>query len=84
LDSGDGGPGAIAGSTLTLDRALRFAVQVVGMPFQDALRAVTSTPAAVLGRDDLGRLAPGCRADLVALDEELQVTAVVSGGVRRR
>ena len=73
------GDGAIAGSTLTLDRALRGAV-AAGVPFEDALAALTTTPARVLGRTDVGVLEPGARADLVVLDESLAVVAVVHGG----
>lgn len=73
------GDGAIAGSTLTLDRALRGAV-AAGVPFEDALAALTTTPARVLGRTDVGALEPGARADLVVLDESLVVVAVVHGG----
>lgn len=72
--------GAIAGSTLTLDRALRYAVQVVGLPLEDVLRAVTTTPARVLGRSDIGRLAVGAQADLVVLTDALQVEAVLRRG----
>jgi len=72
--------GAIAGSTLTLDAALRFAVQEVGMGLQHALAAVTSTPARMLGLGDRGRLAAGLRADLVHLDPQLRVTRVWAGG----
>lgn len=72
--------GAIAGSTLTLDRALRHAVVEAGVPLLDAVRALTLTPATVLGRSDLGRLAPGALADLVVLEPGLQVTGVMVGG----
>jgi N-acetylglucosamine-6-phosphate deacetylase len=37
------------------------------------LTAVTSAPAALVGRGDIGRLRPGARADLVVLDDDLQV-----------
>ena len=40
----------------------------------------TSVPAAVLGRDDLGRMAPGLRADLVHLDEASRLRRVWRGG----
>lgn len=53
--------GAIAGSTLTMDRAVQFAVHEAGVELSDALAAATSTPAAVLGRTDVGVLAPGAR-----------------------
>ena len=72
--------GAIAGSTLTLDRAVRVAVSSVGLDLVDAVRAASTTPADILGRPDLGRIAPGARADLVALDADLRVLRVMRQG----
>jgi len=73
--------GSIAGSTLTLDDALRRAVQEVGLPVEDAVRALTQTPAAAVGRgDDLGRLAPGYAADAVLLDGDFRVLQVFTDG----
>lgn len=72
--------GAIAGSTLTLDRAVRFAVQSAGMPVAQAIRAATCYPAAMLRRSDIGDLAPGCRADLVVLGADLSVAQVMASG----
>jgi N-acetylglucosamine-6-phosphate deacetylase len=73
--------GAIAGSTLTLDAALRQAVEVVGVPVHDAVQAITRTPAAALG---LGRrhgsLSPGYAADAVLLDPQFNVLAVWRDG----
>jgi N-acetylglucosamine-6-phosphate deacetylase len=46
----------------------------------DAVRTVTATPAAVLGCADRGALARGRRGDVVVLDRELEVQAVVVGG----
>ncbi|MGO3325056.1 N-acetylglucosamine-6-phosphate deacetylase [Gordonia sp. (in: high G+C Gram-positive bacteria)] len=76
---------AIAGSTATMDAL--FSRTVAGlvaepnpMPRDDALLAASAmcstTPARVLGREDIGLLAVGYRADLVVLDEELQVQHV--------
>ncbi|MEV8212642.1 N-acetylglucosamine-6-phosphate deacetylase [Leifsonia sp. NPDC077715] len=76
------GGGSIAGSTLTLDDALRRAVKEVGLPVTDAVRAVTETPAAAIGRGgDLGRLQPGYRADAVLLDDRFAVQRVFRDGV---
>lgn len=76
------GTSTIAGSTLTLDQAIRYAVREVGIPVETAVAAATIVPARLLGRDDIGRLATGCRADLVALDRDLQVLAVWRRGRR--
>ena len=72
--------GAIAGSTLTMDRAVRHAVQVAGLPLEAVVEAATATPAALLGLDHLGAVAPGRRADLVQLDDDLRVVAVMRDG----
>jgi N-acetylglucosamine-6-phosphate deacetylase len=64
--------GALAGSALTLDAAVRNACRL-GLDLADVLNAVTSRPAALLGRPDLGHLRPGHRADLVVLEDDLTV-----------
>jgi len=75
------GGGSIAGSTLTLDDALRRAVREVGLPVAEAVRAVTETPAAAVGRGhDLGRLRPGYAADAVLLDADFRVRRVWVAG----
>lgn len=73
------GTDTIAGSTLTLDAAVRHCV-AAGVPLAQAVRSATAIPADYLGLTDVGRLAPGKRADLVVLDEELQVTRVLQRG----
>jgi N-acetylglucosamine-6-phosphate deacetylase len=72
--------GTLAGSTLTLDRAVRNAVAFAGLDLAAAVRAVTATPAAVLGVADRGVVAPGAVADLVLLTPEGHVVATVVGG----
>lgn len=72
--------GALAGSTLTLDRALRGLVATTGAETSEALRTVTSTPASLLGDQDRGHLAPGARADLVVLTHDLEVVATFVAG----
>jgi len=67
--------GRLAGSALTLDAALRCAVEL-GIPLVDALAAATSAPAALLGRPDVGTLEPGHARDLVVLDDALRVHEV--------
>lgn len=72
--------GAIAGSTLTLDSAVRFAVQQVGLTPFEAFSAATTTPARMLGLSDRGRLEVGARADLCHMDADLALTAVWAEG----
>jgi N-acetylglucosamine-6-phosphate deacetylase len=75
--------GSIAGSTLTLDVALRRAVKDVGVSVEDAVTALTETPARAIGRGhDLGLLAVGYAADAVLLGEDLGVEAVFAAGRR--
>ena len=71
---------AIAGSTLTMDAAFRGAVRDSGLPLEVAARAASTTPASVLGRADVGAIEMGRRADLVVLDQDLRVTAVMAAG----
>lgn len=80
LSTADGSPGAIAGSTLTMDAALQRAVGA-GVSLVDAVRMAATTPARVLGLGGtVGALAPGLRADLVELDPHLQVLRVMRAG----
>lgn len=65
--------GTLAGSNLTMDEAVRFCVKTLGMELGTALRMASRNPARFLGRDDLGSIAPGARASLVHLDDDLQV-----------
>jgi N-acetylglucosamine-6-phosphate deacetylase len=71
--------GSLAGSTLSMPEAVRNAHRL-GMPLAAALAAATETPARMARRPDLGRIEPGNRADLVILDDALQVERVLLGG----
>lgn len=65
------GDGVLAGSALDMASAVRNCVSLLGMSLPEALRMASAVPAAFLGLSDrLGRLAPGCRADIVAFDPE--------------
>jgi N-acetylglucosamine-6-phosphate deacetylase len=55
-------------------------VSEAGVPLPEALAAVTSTPAAMLGLPGVGRLEPGAWADLVELSDELEVNRVMRRG----
>lgn len=73
--------GRLAGSTLTLDRAVRTVVHL-GVPLQDAVQMATLNPARVIGVENRkGIIAPGADADLVLLDKNLAVCGVMSRGV---
>ena len=76
--------GTLAGSALTLDRAVRNACSL-GVDPAAALTAATRAPADLIGRPDHGRLEPGARADVVVLDDALEVRDTLLSGrpVRR-
>jgi N-acetylglucosamine-6-phosphate deacetylase len=74
--------GALAGSTLTQDAALRQLVEVVGVELAAASTMLSTTPARVLGLSDRGQIAPGLRADLVVLTPAYEVVDVIRAGVR--
>jgi N-acetylglucosamine-6-phosphate deacetylase len=67
--------GRLAGSCLDMASAVRNCVRLLGVSLTDALRFASTHPAEFLGLDaKLGRIAPGLRADLVAIDsDDIQV-----------
>ncbi len=71
--------GTLAGSTLTMDQALRNFVSL-GLTLADASDRLSRFPADFLGIDDIGRLQEGALADLVILDPQLQLQAVYVEG----
>ena len=73
--------GTLAGSTLTMDRALRNLVEVIGVDVADAARRVATYPADFLGLAERGRLQVGAWADVVVLDRDLRVTRTIVEGV---
>jgi N-acetylglucosamine-6-phosphate deacetylase len=79
----DGAPrlpdGTLAGSVVTMDRAIRVCVDA-GVDLADAVTAASTTPARLLGLDDRGCIEVGRRADLVALDGQLRVQQVWIAG----
>jgi len=73
--------GKLAGSTLTLDRALRYVVEL-GVPLIEAVRMATVLPARRIGlAGKKGIIAIGSDADLVVLTQDLRVEAVMTRGV---
>jgi N-acetylglucosamine-6-phosphate deacetylase len=73
------GDGTLAGSTLTMDQALRNLV-AIGLDLADASRRVSTNAADYLGEPLRGRLAPGCHADFVVLGRDLHIKAVYIQG----
>ncbi|WP_447096398.1 N-acetylglucosamine-6-phosphate deacetylase [Pseudomonas sp. CF10PS3] len=71
--------GTLAGSTLTMDQALRNLVKI-GLPISEASQRLSQFPADYLGLEERGRLQPGSFADCVRLDRSLQLTDVMVEG----
>lgn len=71
--------GTLAGAVRPLAWGLRYLVEL-GVPIPEAVDAVTRTPARLLARDDVGRLAPGVPADVVVLDDDFAVERVLLAG----
>ncbi|MDB5475640.1 MAG: N-acetylglucosamine-6-phosphate deacetylase [Phenylobacterium sp.] len=66
--------GTLAGSDLDMASAVRNAVRMLGLDLAEAARMASRYPAEFLGLgDELGRIAPGYRADLVLVDDDVQV-----------
>jgi N-acetylglucosamine-6-phosphate deacetylase len=73
--------GTLAGSDLTMDTALAYAVAELGVPLDEALRMTSLYPAQFLRLDrQQGQIAAGCRADLVHLDAALSARKVWIAG----
>ena len=71
--------GTLAGSTLTMDQALRNLVKI-GLNLEDASKRVSTYAADFLGLHDRGRLDVNCFADMVVLDRKLNLVAVYIEG----
>jgi N-acetylglucosamine-6-phosphate deacetylase len=75
--------GSLAGSALDMATAVRNAVHQLGLPLDEAARMAARYPAQFLNVDDrLGEIAEGYQADLVLLDDALQVRATWIAGQR--
>lgn len=72
-----------AGSTLTMDQALKNLVRFTGQPVERVLPLLTLQPAKVIGMDQAkGSIAPGKDGDLVVLNDALDVMETYIAGVR--
>ena len=73
--------GTLAGSTLTLDQAVRNMVRYCAVPVGEAIAMASETPSKVIGvADRKGKLQVGYDADFLILDNELNVQATYIGG----
>jgi N-acetylglucosamine-6-phosphate deacetylase len=86
IEVADGPPtredGVLAGTVLTMIDAVRN-LHALGISFEDAVGAATAVPARIVGRPDLGILEPGAAADIVVLDDRLEIVNVVCAGEAR-
>ncbi|QBB69759.1 N-acetylglucosamine-6-phosphate deacetylase [Pseudolysobacter antarcticus] len=75
--------GTLAGSALDMATAVRNTVGMLGIPLAEAARMASTYPAEFLGlQQSHGRIAAGCRADLVVLNDDLSVHETWIAGVR--
>jgi N-acetylglucosamine-6-phosphate deacetylase len=74
-----GREGVLAGSALTMIEAVRN-LHALGVPLVDALSAASTVPAGVIGLPTLGRLDVELPADIVVLDDNLEIDRVFVGG----
>jgi N-acetylglucosamine-6-phosphate deacetylase len=73
---------AFAGSIVTMCRVVQVAVQQVGIPLWEAVRMAALNPARMLGLENrIGSITPGKQADLLLLDQNLQVQRVFLSGL---
>jgi N-acetylglucosamine-6-phosphate deacetylase len=78
------GSGALAGSILVMNEALRNVMEFTGCTIVEAVRMASLTPTRLIGEvERRGRLAPGYQADIVALSQDLEVESVWIEGERK-
>ena len=72
--------GALAGSTLTMDKAIRNMVAFTDVPLQKIIGMASAVPARAMHLPNKGRLVAGCDADVVLLNRALEVILTIVGG----
>ena len=73
--------GTLAGADLDMISAVRFVVNELGQPVDEAMRMASTYPAVMLGRaDEIGTLRKGARADILWLDENLTIGKIWQRG----
>ena len=77
--------GALAGSVTNLFDCMKTAVKKMGIPLETAVACATMNPAKSLGEyDKYGSIAPGKKADIVLMNDELEIQAVLKDGRKIR
>jgi N-acetylglucosamine-6-phosphate deacetylase len=72
--------GTLSGSCLTLLKAVKNCVEHAGIPLDEALRMASTYPAQVMNSQDLGKIEPGCKANLTIFSEDYQPKYTVLNG----
>lgn len=72
--------GTIAGSTLTMDRAVKNMHETVGVPLEQAIYMATTAPANAINEFQRGRIEAGAHADLVLITRGVEVLKTIVGG----
>ena len=75
------GTNTVAGSSSTLWACVCTCVKC-GIPFDDAVQMATATPAALIGATHKGRIAVGCDADLLVINDDMQIETIFLRGKR--
>ena len=71
---------SFAGSTATMSRLVRNMVQLANVPLMEAVQMASMTPANIIGARHKGRLSPGCDADVILFDGDVNVSYVMVQG----
>lgn len=75
--------GALAGSATNLMECMKTVVKVMGIPLKTVVACASMNPAKCLGiYDEYGSIAPGKKGNVVLLDQDLELKAVVKDGIR--
>jgi len=75
--------GTLAGSTLTMQRAVQNMVELAGLPLEMVVPLATEVPARIVGaRERKGKLAAGFDADVVVVTEKFEIERVIVRGER--
>lgn len=73
--------GTLSGSAISLLQSIKNAIQYLDLPVEEAIRMATIYPADLINRQDLGRVEKGARANLIALDDDLDLKGVWLEGI---